>query len=240
MKYISIVLAGLATFAASASKPKYGNEITLLSKSHEYVQKNASPDYWALSPYYVGQRTDSSCSIAVASAIVNGARANRNMKSTDDLATHAGVLKRLNDGFLEKNVAHGGDGITLDQMKNVIENSLKIYDVGDFVVKEYRTPVPSKSVAQELHDKLVENEKSSRNFIIANFIQGILTGDAMIGHFAAIGAYDAQSKRVLIMDPDREWYEPYWVSEETLLKAMSKSDKAAPNGRGYLFIQLDK
>lgn len=225
---------------SSPIKPKYGGEITLLSKSHEYIQKHEAPDYWALSPYYVGQRTDSSCSIAVTSTIINGARANRTLKSNDDLATHIGVLKRLNDGFLEKNVAVGGNGISIDQMKGVLENGLKIYDVSGFSVDVYRTPEGSKTAAEDLHKKLVENEKSARNFIIVNFIQGILTGDAMIGHFAAIGAYDSDRKRVLIFDPDREWYEPYWVSEATLLKAMSKPDKAAPNGRGFLFVQFDK
>ena len=40
------------------------------------------------------------------------------------------------------------------------------------------------------------------------------------------------------MDVDRQWYEPYWVSEEALVDAMNTKDKEASLNRGYLYIKL--
>ncbi len=42
------------------------------------------------------------------------------------------------------------------------------------------------------------------------------------------------------MDPDRKWYEPYWVSEQTFLSAMTTRDSESGHSRGYLFITLPK
>ena len=44
------------------------------------------------------------------------------------------------------------------------------------------------------------------------------------------GAYDGKNRRVLILDVDRYWYSPYWVSDEDLLAAMNHKTK--PLGAG--------
>jgi hypothetical protein len=56
-------------------------------------------------------------------------------------------------------------------------------------------------------------------------------------HISPIGAYDKTNERVLVMDVDREWYEPYWVSDERLLLAMSKKTERFGFG-GYLWIRV--
>ena len=38
------------------------------------------------------------------------------------------------------------------------------------------------------------------------------------------------------MEPDREWYEPYWVSDERLLQAMATIDGETGKSRGYVRI----
>ena len=76
------------------------------------------------------------------------------------------------------------------------------------------------------------------SFLILNYTQGILTGDpeGMVGHIAAIGGYDVKRKLVLILDPDRQWYEPYWSPEDKVFEALadSRSD-AAP---GYIYFKI--
>ena len=54
---------------------------------------------------------------------------------------------------------------------------------------------------------------------------------------APIAAYDAKMHRVLVMDPDREWYEPYWVSDQRLLEAMATIDPETSKPRGYVKIR---
>jgi hypothetical protein len=68
----------------------------------------------------------------------------------------------------------------------------------------------------------VKNEASAGNVMLIYFNQGVVTGDWDGPHVSAIGAYDAESDRALIMDVDRSWYVPYWTSSETLLAALVK------------------
>ena len=133
-----------------------------------------------------------------------------------------------------------GHGITLDQLGPLIEASLKAYGVRRFSVEVTHTEDVSESTKMKLHRNLVENERSSKNFMIINFLQGIFTGDAMIGHIAPIGAYDPGRRHVLVMDPDRQWYEPYWVSEETLLKGLATLNKESGRSRGYIQVKIEE
>jgi hypothetical protein len=244
MKFtFAILLATIAVsqslFAAvGADKPKYGPGVTLLSTDHKYIATHSAPDYWRLSPFYVGQQTDSACSLAVISTIVNAARPSLKLLANEELVTQSSLLKKLADAGYEKQVATGGEGITLELLKDVLERSLKIYAIQDFTLTLVKTPEPSAAAKEGLHRALIKNEQSGSDFIIAYFSQGVLTGDELVGHFAAVGAYDLQKRRALILDPDRQWYEPYWVSESMLLKSMVETDKVAPQGRGYLLVKL--
>jgi hypothetical protein len=42
--------------------------------SHEYLRENSAKTYWKISPYYLSQPTDSSCSVAAATMVLNAAR----------------------------------------------------------------------------------------------------------------------------------------------------------------------
>jgi hypothetical protein len=229
------------TPAAAEIKPKYGSEATLLSGSHEYIVKNPAPDYWAISPYYIAQQDDRSCSVAAITMIVNAAREGRKFTADDELATQQGVLKRVNDDIWTKGVGPGGHGITLDQMKPLVEKSLQKYGIETSSVTVQHIQDTSDETKASLRKVLAENEKSANDFLIINFIQGVFTGDAQVGHFAPIAAYDKSRRRVLIMDPDRQWYEPYWVSEDTLLKGMATQDgDNSGRFRGYLWVKIKK
>ncbi|MGC4118533.1 MAG: phytochelatin synthase family protein [Myxococcales bacterium] len=79
-----------------------------------------------------------------------------------------------------------------------------------------------------LRAALEENERSARDAMIVHFVQDELTAapGGPYPHISPIGAYDAARRRVLVLDVDREWYEPYWVSDEALFKAMSRRTSA--------------
>jgi hypothetical protein len=83
------------------------------------------------------------------------------------------------------------------------------------------------------------NEASDADLIVVNFLQSTLTGDpdGAVGHYAPIAAYDAERRRALILDPDRDWYEPYWVPEAALIEAMATRDSSAGPWRGFLWIR---
>lgn len=237
--FLSLVLVYTTTSVAQA-KPKYGPEATLLSKSHEYVSKNAAPDFWAMIPYYLPQQTGSACSVASVAMIVNAARSGQELTADDELVTQNSLLKRVNDEEWTKAVGDKGGGRSLDQLGPLVERSLKAYGFKNARAEVVHVDDESPATQKKLHDALVANEKGTGDFIILNFVQGVYTGDADVGHIAPLAAYDVKKKRALVMDPDREWYEPYWVSESTLLKGMHTTDKGEGKFRGYIWVHAGK
>jgi hypothetical protein len=222
--------------SALAAKPKYGPEAQLLRESHQYVKTQAAPDFWALMPYYAAQQTGSACSVASVSMVVNGARTGQALTSDDELATQNNVLKKTADEEWTQAVGDKGGGRTLAQLGALTEKAFKAYGFKDAKVEVIHADGTPATQAK-IQKALSENEKSSKDFIIANFVQGAYTGDADVGHIAPVGAYDAKAKRVLILDPDRDWYEPYWVSEQTFIKGLATQDKGAEKPRGIVWVR---
>jgi hypothetical protein len=73
---------------------------------------------------------------------------------------------------------------------------------------------------EQVRALLRRNEASDRDIVLAYFNQGVLTGDWDGPHISPVGAYDEARARVLVMDVDRQWYVPYWSSDEKFLAAM--------------------
>ena len=86
----------------------------------------------------------------------------------------------------------------------------------------------------EGHDSI---EPSTRQ-LDQSRIGRILTGDpeGSVGHIAPIGAYDAKKKRVLILDPDRKYYQPYWVPYEKLFDGINTTDSGNSKSRGLVIV----
>lgn len=59
--------------------------------------------------------------------------------------------------------------------------------------------------------------------ILIHFTQDPLTGASggPYPHISPIAAYDAGTGRALVLDVDREYYEPYWVDAALIVKAMA-------------------
>jgi hypothetical protein len=230
----------LSLNAVSAEpKPKYGPEAAPLSQSHEYFLKHAAPDYWALSPFYIPQQDEKSCSLASVTMVINAARAGKKLTADDKLALQSDVLDKTKNEVWTQMLKGHGRTIVLDDLGPIVESALKAYGFRSAKAEIVHAEETSPGFAKKLHQDLVENEESANDFIIANFLQGTYTGDAFVGHIAPVGAYDASKQRVLILDPDREYYEPYWVSEAVFLKGMATKDSGSAKNRGYIYVQLN-
>ena len=169
--------------------------------------------------------------------LVNGLRAARPLDADDELVTPAGLLELIPAGEWKEKVASGGPGVTLDELGRIVPRVLKAYDIGHARIEIIRLDHDTEGAAR-LRRLLAENERSDRDLILANFLQSALTGDpaGAVGHIAPIGAYDARRDRVLILDPDRRWYEPYWVAVESLLAAMDTEDPVSHKPRGLIRV----
>lgn len=219
-------------------KSKYGKEASTLSLDHAYFKEAEAPDFWSLMPFYEGQRSDSACSIASVTMVLNAVLSERRISAKDEVTSQAGLIREMKNDKWRAAVTQGGAGLSLDQLKEMLTQGLKISGVKDFDVSVVHADSANGELRASLHQDLVENESSNRNYMIANFSQGIFTGDVAVGHVAPIGAFDEKRSRVLILDPDRQWYEPYWVSEEVFLKGLLTRDSVSAKSRGYLKLKL--
>ena len=222
-----------------ASLPKYGPRATRLYEDRAFVRVNEAPDFWALLPYYLPQRTDSSCSVASVAMLVNALRAGRRLGADEPLVTEAGLLGALGDREWERATAEGGEGVDLEQLGALIERVLSAYGLEPYRVDVVHVDSTSEETRARLRAVLSRNERSGEDFVLVNFLQSTLTGDpdGAVGHIAPIAAYDASRDRALVLDPDRRWYEPYWVPLDALLEAMATRDptvaSAEVGGRGW-------
>jgi hypothetical protein len=239
----ALVVFGLLSFLGPAhgqeSPKKYGPKATRLYEAREYIREAEAPDYWALMPYYRAQPNDAACSLAVAAMLMNGLRVRETLPADEPLITPENLLEKLNDPLWAKAVGKGGEGVSLDELAEILRKSLAAYGLNNLRVEAVPIEKASPEELARVRKVLAQNEESDRDFLIANFLQKTFTGDPEgdVGHFAPIAAYDARRSRVLIFDPDRQWYEPYWVSEQTLLEGMATKDSESKRSRGYLWVR---
>lgn len=226
-----LVFAGLAIGFASAQdlKPKLGPDAITIQQSHGYLRDHDAPHYWALSPYYVPQATDSACSVAAVTMLLNALRG-LPPHSVDPLVTQQALLERVANAQWSKETAQDGSGVTWDEFVADVRASLAAYGLAADI-DVFKPQDDSAATLAQVRRLLIENELSDRDIVLVYFDQGVLTGDWDGPHISPIASYDADLRRVLIMDVDRQWYIPYWSSDEKLLAAMLRP---APSDMGVL------
>jgi len=236
---IIALTSSLVIQSAYSAGPKYAADTLTLSSNFQYFRIADHTDYWKIAPYYLPQHNSKACSVASVAMILNALRAGDKLTAADELFTSESLLK------LEKEFANAtgklGRGLTLDALQKATQKVLdKTYPI-KYVSETYRfNGTDKEKELARLKDLLAQNENDQKNMMIANFLQGTLTGDpeGNIGHISPIGAYDAKSDRVLIMDTDRQYYEPYWVSTTKFFEAMNTQDLGSKKARGLIWVQV--
>jgi hypothetical protein len=221
-----------------SATPKYAAFSVPLSRDPVYLRQATAPDFWALAPYYVGQQDDTSCSLASLTMLVNAARHDTHLSTDEPLVTQPVLRQRVASSVWERGLAPGGDGVTLDQLALLARQSLLAFGVEPVAVRTTHVPAPSPEALEQLRAALRASEDSDSDFVLVNFLAGAYVGVGEYGHIAPVGAYDGERRRVLILDPDRTWYEPYWVPDEVALAGMATRDPVASQPRGYLYVSL--
>lgn len=236
-----LVCGGVLAADPAPARPKYGPQATRLFAARDYLRQHEAPDFWALVGYYVPQRDDRSCSLASAAMLLNGLRADAYLSADAELVTQDALFVRVDDPVWNAGLAPDGEGVSLDQFAAIVERALPVYGIA-VRVEVVHVERADDAALGRLRQVLAANEASAEGFLIVNFLQSELTGDSdgAVGHMAPVAAYDAAAARVLIFDPDRRWYEPYWVSVETLLSGMAARDSASGHSRGYLYVRRNR
>lgn len=246
---VILIHAGWASAGGDQTPPKYGPRgapyAAPLWQSHEYFQspKNAAPDFWALITHYTGQSNSLSCSVAAVAMVQNAiARTQGDLLARDANYQQAQLINDVKAVHWKKRVTGTGwmgrKGLTLQELEEVVWETFKTYGIKGWTVSRRSFQDNTPRALGELRALLEANEASADDFIILHFLQDRLTDDpgGPYAHISPVGAYDAASDRVLILDVDREYYGPYWVSTERLLAALSARTPAFGYG-GLLIVR---
>lgn len=215
---------------------RYVPGVISIIQDHRYIRTHDAPIYWKISPYYLSQPTDAACSLASATMVMNALRIPQIHYANQALLTTDSVVRSIPSAWADQ-VKQGGNGVTLDQFGSYLSKAMKAYNILPTKLEVIHA-TSAKKVATKFHQALLEGEKTGRTFIIVNFDHKCISGTRHIGHFSPVGAYDAHTKRVLIMDPTRERFEPYWVSERRLLNGMKTVDSDARKNRGFVIVRF--
>ena len=125
--------------------------------------------------------------------------------------TQQEVLSSAHDRRWTKAVAQGGSGVSLDQFVRILKKLFHAYELGHINMRvNHVTHISSsKNKLRKALAKLASKTKL-HVLIIANFDQSILIpiGEPA-GHFSPLGDYRQVSKKVLVMDVDKQWTGSY-------------------------------
>jgi len=254
----TLILAALMPLSAAAAEPvpavpveapKYspvdGAVAVPLTLDNAYFRNPANPayDYWALASFYLPQRNGASCSSAAAASALNALlNARRERLDSEENVTEAGLVEKVS-GLKWKELASeagldGRKGLTLDQLAAGLREALSAYGAADTAVSSVTVSAPTAAALDKFRRALAGNERSPDDIMLLHFAQDALTAapGGPYPHISPVGAYDERTRRVLIFDVDRQWYEPYWASDIQVLKAMAVKTKAFGHG-GYLTLR---
>jgi hypothetical protein len=244
----SLLILGFTLSARSETKPKYGpapNPRAIpLARANEYFKSkaHAAPDFWNLSGFYVPQINGYSCSAASVAMVLNAARVGLPKTADDKVILQEELLDRVKVEDWKERLspagAKGAHGMDLDRLRSAAEAAFRQFGFPKSTVEAIHLDDTSVASKKRVLDLLKKNERSADDFLIANFDQKAFTDDAEVGHLAPVGAFDEIHKRVLILDPDREYYEPYWVSVDDFIAGMATRDSGGSKNRGLIYIKL--
>ncbi len=212
------------------------------------VQTRWNPLKQALWRHHVKQFHESSCSVASVVSCINAIRSAAN---ADVRPIHqAGILDRVTTGHWKERMSDGGyrgrRGLPLPLLGQVVKDSLAAYDLTVRSVDIVQTPKsePQGSpLRTRLKKRLREFDRRGSGLIIAHFDQGSLVPTLNIPHISPVGAYDAASDRVTMLDVDPEQKQPYQVSFDSFYKGLSCDyhhvfDAFGYGSGGYVHIQI--
>lgn len=211
---------------ADDTKPRFGPNAIPIEQAIQYLRTHPAPDYWAISPFYIPQDTDSACSAASITVLLNALRGVP-ARADVELITQAGLRARLGDARWSAETAQDGSGVTFAEFIKLVTESLRAYGFENDEVQVFKPADASNESFAKLQHLLAANEHSAKDIALVYFNQGVLTGDWDGPHISPIGAYDAHHDRVLIMDVDRRFYVPYWSALRKVLESMLKPAPAA-------------
>lgn len=209
----------------------------LLPEMHEHLKHSDARSFWATIPYFRNQDSETFCSVAAVTMVVNAAKAAWTTSDVVSPLSQSDIVALAQDEEWRRAVSSRSKTVTLMKLKEVLltifgKLGLDSIDVRAVIAHDEPAARDNFECALRLLDP------SCDQFIVSNFALGMVVGKARVGHWAPIVSYSKKSDEVLLFDPDTEFHQPYWAPRERLFQAMLERDA---NGvpRGYLLIRRE-
>lgn len=188
-------------------------------------------DYWALSPNFAVQNTQSYCAVASAVTVLNSMKISKPVDPT-----YAPYSYFTQSNFFSPAVAKIIDaqtvlaiGMTREQMAE----TLTLQGVN-------ATSIAGDSLSDDsLRSLLRKALGDDGQFVLANYLRASLN-QVGGGHWSVLAAYDAQTDSVLILDVAKYKYTPVWVGISTLRGAIATTDGTSNKARGLVLVSERK
>lgn len=177
--------------------------------------------------HFQRQHTDSACSVASIANVVNALRA------TEPPLSPEALLSLVGDGHWVAATRTGSDGVSFAELQLYLRQSLDRVGLENARVEVFR-PRPDGDSLDRLRRLLTHRQTAE--LVLASFDQGWLLGEASVGHVSPLGDYDAEHGQIEILDVDPEHPVPYWVSDQDLLAAMTRTSDD-PTGDGLIIVR---
>ncbi len=192
----------------------------------------------ALWKHYVRQFNAASCSVATMATVVNA------LLETSGRLTHPitqpDLLEKVRTANWKQRMSakgdHGRRGLPLPLLARIVQSSLDVHRIEYRslemlqAVKDRRRAGP---VRQALARHLAAFESRGDRIIIAHFDQGEVLRSLHIPHISPVGAFEAQTALVTVLDVDPEAPGPYRIPFDIFYRALSSDYNALFRRFGY-------
>jgi len=259
---VSRVLAALAiagapnALALDAATPGLAQGLVLFNSDEgiaRLTRANAKADFPALANQFEPQSNVTFCGPTTAAIVLNAARSGSRDLPRDRSRLHPEDLRYLPSGFdptvarftQESVIAKGpktrsqvlGEPITIDgkQVRDFgyqLRQFDELLTAHDLVTR--LVVVDDKKSEDEVRADFVENLKRPGDYVIVNYRREEV-GQRGGGHISPLGAYDAESDSVLVMDVNPASAGWVWMPLTTLVKGMRTFDTV--ENRGYILVR---
>lgn len=188
--------------------------------------------------HYVKQFHESSCSVASVVSVVN------TLKSRQDsgwqVITQHDLLDTVRAAHWKERMSENGykgrRGLPLNVLGEVTKASLDVYQIDHRaveIIQTTRRPGEIDQSRKDLEQRLRRFETEAAFILIAHFDQGTFLPEMHIPHISPVGGYDAETRRVKILDVDAEVPFSYEISFDRFYAGLSTNYNAVFRHYGY-------
>ena len=218
--------------------------ITIQSNLYNY----GNPLKTALWKHHVKQFHGASCSVASVVSVVNALKELQEPRPA--VITQMDILEKVKTAHWRERMLDpdykGRRGLPLAVLGDVLKSSLDAYALTHKTVETVaalKSPSHSKRIREVLAQRLLEFEQRGDGLIVAHFDQGVYVPTLNIPHISPVGAFDAKTGEVVILDVDPEVERPYKIGFDTFYKGLCSNChrviRSSAFGRGgYVFVKL--